>query len=252
MSDALLASLDHERRSSGVPSSHGDTWREHAPDGSECRIVYAHVAECEVDAVIDREVSRAVAHGYTLEWKVYGHDTPSTLPERIVAAGFEAHAVENVLVLPLNDDALMPFVAPAYEVRRVHDEDGLNDVADISREIGRADVEEEQQRLAAILRDAPDDMSVHVAYVDDAPAACGRIHFNASSESAELAGGRTRSTHRHRGLFTALVGTRLREASARGRTHVWVDALPTSEPILRKRGFQFVTRTQPFTYEPAA
>ncbi len=37
---------------------------------------------------------------------------------------------------------------------------------------------------------------------------------------------------------------------ARNRTHAFVDALPTSEPILLKRGFQFVTHTQPFMYEP--
>jgi predicted GNAT family acetyltransferase len=61
-----------------------------------------------------------------------------------------------------------------------------------------------------------------------------------------LAGGRTSPAYRRRGLFTAVVGARLREAAARGRTHVFVDALPTSEPILLRRGFEFVALTQPF------
>jgi predicted acetyltransferase len=68
--------------------------------------------------------------------------------------------------------------------------------------------------------------------------------------SPKLAGGRTVTTHRRRGLFTALVGSRLREAASRGCTHAFVDALPTSEPILTKLGFTSLTSTQPYTYEP--
>ena len=82
------------------------------------------------------------------------------------------------------------------------------------------------------------------------PASCGRVYFRSGGPYAELAGGRTKPTHRRKGLFTALVGSRLREAQQRGRTHVFVDALPTSAPTLRKRGFRFVTKTQPFVFEP--
>jgi predicted GNAT family acetyltransferase len=172
------------------------------------------------------------------------------LRDRLLAAGFEPDAVESVLVLPLNEAALGAFDTPEYEIRRVHDTDGLDDVAHISSEIGRTNAEAEKHQLALALRDTPDELSVHVAYVDGEPVACGRIHFWKNSDFAELAGGRTTTTHRNRGLFTALVAARLHEALARNRTHVFVDALPTSEPILRKRGFQFVTDTQPFGYDP--
>jgi predicted GNAT family acetyltransferase len=185
-----------------------------------------------------------------LEWKVYSHDAPPELAERLMSAGFEADDRESVLALPLSETSVAAFGAPPYEVRRVHDHDGLADVAEISREIGRTDVESERHRLAAVLRDSPRDMSVHVAYVDGEPVSTGRIHFREGSHAAELAGGRTRTTHRNRGLFTALVASRLQEALDRGCTHVFVDALPTSEPILRKRGFRFVTHTQPFVYAP--
>jgi hypothetical protein len=62
----------------------------------------------------------------------------------------------------------------------------LMDVAAISREIGRTNVEEEQGRLALALRDTPDQMSVHVAYIDGEPVACGRIYFKENSDFAEL------------------------------------------------------------------
>jgi len=51
-------------------------------------------------------------------------------------------------------------------------------------------------------------------------------------------------------LFAAVAAARLREAAARGRRYVFVDALPTSEPTLTRLGFVALTTTQPFTYEP--
>lgn len=250
MTAHILRSLDRERRSAGEPSLCGGIVREHSPDGSECRIVYSHCTAEEIEDVIRDEILRAESGDYTLEWKVYGHDAPHNLGDCLLAAGFEPDALESLLVLPVNEEALAAFDAPAYEIKRIHDAEGLNDVADIAREIGRTNVEEEKHRLASVLGDTPDELSVHVAYVDGEPVACGRIHFKETSGFAELAGGRTKTTHRNRGLFIALVAARLREALVRNRTPVFVDALPTSEPILRKRGFQFVTHTQPFVYEP--
>jgi hypothetical protein len=246
----LLSRLDRERRASGELSARGNVVREFLPDGSECRIVHAHCTADEIENVIRDEISRADARNYTLEWKVYGHDGPPNLRDSLLAAGFEPGDLESLLVLAVNETTVAALDAPAYEIKRVRDAEGLNAVAEISREIGRRNVEEEQHRLAEILRDTPDEMSVHVAYVDGEPAACGRINFGENSDFAELAGGRTKTIHRNRGLFTALVASRLREARERSRTHVFVDALPTAEPILTKRGFEFLTHTQPFVYEP--
>ncbi|WP_437868640.1 GNAT family N-acetyltransferase [Sorangium sp. So ce363] len=134
---------------------------------------------------------------------------------------------------------------------RVEDERGLADVAEISRDIGRRDVDAETRRLAGILRDTPDGMTVHVLRFNGEPVACGRTHYAEGSEFAELAGGRTQSAHRGRGYFSALVRHRLAEALARGRTYALVDALPTSEPILRRLGFTVLTSTRPYVYEPA-
>ncbi len=245
----ILMRLDRERRAAGEPSPRGGVVREPSPDGAECRIVYSSCTAEEIQGVIRDEIARAESGDYTLEWKVYGHDGPRNLGACLLAAGFEAEPLESVLVSPANAGALAAFDAPAYEIKRIHDCEGLDDVADISRQIGRTNVEEEKHRLALALRDTPNELSVHVAYVDGEPVACGRIYFREGSEFAELAGGRTKTTHRNRGLFTALVAARLREALARNRTHVLVDALPTSEPLLQKRGFQLVTHTQPFVYK---
>ncbi len=92
----------------------------------------------------------------------------------------------------------------------------------------------------------PNNMSVYITYVDGEPAACGRVYFHESSRFAALYGGNTRERFRERGLFTQLVAVRVREAVSRGIVDICVDALPTSEPIFRKCGFEIVTHTQPF------
>ncbi|MFB9906925.1 GNAT family N-acetyltransferase [Allokutzneria oryzae] len=242
----VLDDLDRQRCALGV--SDGAVVREFSPDGTECRIVFAYCADSEIEDVIGAEKARADAHGYSVEWKVYSHDALSGMEERLLAAGFEAEPVEQVLVLPLTEDAVAAFDSPGVDVRRVRDEAGLRGVAEISRSLGRGDVDAEVSRLSDVLRESPAEMSVHVAYLDRVPVSCGRLHFAEDSQLAELAGGRTNPAYQRRGLFVAVVGSRLREAVERGRTHVVVDALPTSEPILLKRGFERLTSTQPFAY----
>ncbi|MFH8476841.1 GNAT family N-acetyltransferase [Streptomyces sp. NPDC018000] len=248
----LLAGLDGERRAVGSSTGRGGVVREHAADGSERRIVYARCAPEELDEVIKEETDLAQRLSYTLEWKVYGHDTPTDLGERLITAGFEPDDRESVLALPLSEGALAAFDPAGRDIRRVVNEQGLDDYAEIAAALGRRDAQQERQRLACELRDVPGAMSIHIAYVDGRPAACGRVYFRPGGPYAELAGGRTRPEHRRQGLFTALVGSRLREARDRSRTHAFVDALPTSDPILRGRGFEPVTWTRPFVYEPGA
>jgi hypothetical protein len=253
VSTGILAVIDAERRASGEAAGRGGVVREHAAGGSECRIVYSHMSAEEADDVVREEMALARDRRWTLEWKVYGHDGPSDLSGRLLAVGFEAGDPEQVLVLAVSELALASYGARSGSViRRVRGGAGLADYAEIAREIGRKNPEEEQKELAYLLRHAPDTMSIYVAYVEGEPVAGGRIYFREGSSCAELAGGRTKATHRRRGLFTAVVGARLKEAHARGRELVFTDALPTSEPILTKRGFRRVTSTRPFVYDPSS
>jgi N-acetylglutamate synthase-like GNAT family acetyltransferase len=249
MTPDILRKLDLERCAAGRLSGRGDIVKEYSPDGSRCLIVYSCCSVADIDEVIRDEMSQADAGGYCLEWKVYAHDLPPNLKERLSAAGFEQGHVESVMVLPITERRLAVFDAPPYEIRRIRLE-GLSDIAVIAREIGRTDVEEEQQRLAALLRETPDQVSIFAAYIEGEAAACGRVHFTKGGEFAELCGGRTVPAYRNRGLYTALVRTRLREALARNRKYALVDALPSSASILMKRGFERVTCSQPFTHQP--
>jgi N-acetylglutamate synthase-like GNAT family acetyltransferase len=243
----FVAALDGERRLGGEQSKRGGIVREYSPDRSRCQIVYSRCSDREIGEIVRLEVIRAQLRGYVLEWKAYGHDLPASLTKWLVDAGFVAGDVENVLVASTEDRG---HDVGEYEIQRILDDPGLDDYVDVSRQLGRVDADQEADQLAMILEDAPEELSVYIAYVDDLPVACGRTHFKAGSVFVELAGGRTKTTHRRRGLFSALVATRLAQARDVGRTHAFVDALPTSEPILRKLGFEYVTTTQPFVYDP--
>ncbi len=248
----LLNLLNWERQTVVYPgvTRQSDTGviKEMAADGKSCEVVYSSCSEMDVDVVIKHQIEMSRRGRYDLEWKLYGHDRPHCLGERLSAAGLQAGDRESFMVLPAKDASLERFGTVECDIRRVTDRRGLRDYQLIMPErIGRGR-EADTERYAVTLENYPDNMSVYVAYVNGEPAACGRIYFHTDSRFAGLYGGNTREQFRKRGLFTQLVAARIREAVDRGVAYVCVDALPTSEPILGKRGFEIVTYTQPYFF----
>ncbi|MCF2435063.1 hypothetical protein LV779_12445 [Streptomyces thinghirensis] len=197
-----------------------------------------------------------------LEWKVYGHDRQRGLAAGLEAAGFEPDEEEQVLVLPVAEASSALFDTSGYDVRQVTDAAELDDYAEISRQIGRHNPDEERRQLARLLEEQPDVMSVHIAYAQGEPVSCGRVHFQAGSPFAELAGARTKTTHRRQGFFTARWlpaaagrGARLRPAGHRCAAHLRTDPaqarlrgghLHPAVP-LRAGGTAFLKRLNPVT-----
>ena len=79
----------------------------------------------------------------------------------------------------------------------------------------------------------------------------GRVDLPRGSDFAGLFGGITLPEHRGRGLYRATVARRAELARERGYRFLYVDALPTSRPILERLGFVALTTTTPFSV-PAA
>lgn len=251
MSGEILSLIDVERRQLRSGSSYTEFVLEAGSGEADRLVTFCRVSEDCVDELIQQQRARADRLGYALEWKVYGHDTPHDLVERLVAAGFEAEPVEQVMALQVDRLSFAAFPESATAViKRIEQVAELEAVAEISREIGRTRVDEERARLAAALAGDPLSVSVYVAYLDGEPAACGRLHVATTRSFGELCGGRTKTKFRSRGLYLALVRARLMEAAQRKLAYVTVDALPTSQPLLEKRGFAAVTWTRPLRYEP--
>jgi GNAT superfamily N-acetyltransferase len=79
-----------------------------------------------------------------------------------------------------------------------------------------------------------------LAYLDGRPVACGRAAF--CDRGGQLFAGATLPEARGRGAYRALVRARWDEAVRRGTPALVTQAAPMSEPILRRLGFEEVTR----------
>ena len=246
----ILDRLDADRALSGEPSPNGDVVRWFTPDRLNCTLAYSRCTDVDIDEVIRREAALATTGGYGLEWKTYGHDKPVDLRTRLAAAGYEAEPVEKFMVLRLTSEAVNAFDAPRqnphpnppleHDVRRVETLDDFLATCD--------DPERDRDWFGQELEQNPDSMSLYVAYVDGLPVAGARLAYNGRSEFAGLYGGKTLPAFRNQGHYIALVAARVREAYERGIAYVFIDALPTSEPIVAKRGFVAVTDTQPYIW----
>jgi GNAT superfamily N-acetyltransferase len=179
----------------------------------------------------DRGVDELVAWmrrqpGY-VEWKYYEHDGPE-LAAQLRAAGLVAEEEETVLVA---ETASIP---PAE--------------ADVR--IAAGDFVELAAQVFGSRHELPEHGVGVVAYVDGQPVSAGRIDFEPGIDFAGLFGGVTLPEFRGRGLYRATVAKRAELARERGYRYLYVDALPTSRPILERLGFVRLTTTTPYVFSP--
>ena len=126
----LLAAYDEQVRRRPVPDGPDDVV-EH--DGGVVRCVsatgwsgvtYSDLAGRDADAAIAAQLARMAG---TWEWKHYSYDAPPDLPERLLAAGFEAEEPETLMVAELDRLDLPAPAPPGIEVRAV----GADGIADL-------------------------------------------------------------------------------------------------------------------------
>src|SRR4051794_34613389 len=103
----ILAQLDWERQF--VPLGNETLRRADpvvrmgSPGGTHHWIIWSELDARNADAVIDREMAHHRGLDVTFEWKVFSHDRPEDLKDRLAARGFEVGVVENVMVLGAED-----------------------------------------------------------------------------------------------------------------------------------------------------
>ncbi len=207
-------------------------------------VVYSQLDETTADETIRAEVDyfRALGIAENLEWKLFDYDQPADLKERLVAHGFVPEDPDAVLIFDL--EAIPPALAQpvTHDVRRISDPAQLADVRAITRAVWGDEDDGGWliDWMAQTLRDAPQELSIYVAYVDGVPASYGRIDFHEGNAFAGLWGGSTLPEYRKRGLYTALVSVRAQEAIRRGVRYLTIDASPMSRAVLEKFGFQWM------------
>ncbi len=213
-------------------------------------ILYSSLNDENADAIIEREIAYFDGIGHPFEWKVYEHDSPSDLRQRLANCDFNVRERDAVMVLDLQeapDLLLQP--DPAVDLRRLTQPEQLDDIITVLSQVWPDD---EHEWVLAVLGDdlrlRPEFATVFVAYADNQPASAGWIYFHEDSQFASLWGGSTIPKYRKMRLYTAVMAARVQAAIQRGYRFLTIDASPMNTPIAASRGFQLLTYAHACTW----
>ncbi|MFR0354730.1 GNAT family N-acetyltransferase [Streptomyces sediminimaris] len=211
-------------------------------------VVWSGPDGTDADAAIAGQIAHFSRLGRTFEWKLYGHDRPVDLGQRLRAAGFVPEPEETLMIAEV---AVLDLDAEPPEGVRlvpVTDAAGAGLVADVHGRAFGADASRMREQLLARLTRDPDTVVAAVALAGDVPVSAARMELVPGTRFAGLWGGGTIEGWRGRGVYRALVAHRARAALDRGYRYLQADASEQSRPILERLGFEPLTTTTPYVY----
>lgn len=208
-------------------------------------LIYSNLTVENADQVIDNEIAYFESIRHSFEWKHYSHDNPPDLIERLRQRGFEADDPETILVLDMQDLTGVLTEPVMHDIRRITNPALVKSLVDVQAVIYGHEFDEMTQRLVWELTNYPDYISLYGAYVDDVPVASARMYYPSNSQFSSMWGGGTLEAYRGKGIYTALVAVRVKEAIQRGRRFLTIDASPMSRPIVEKLGFVPISISTP-------
>ena len=216
-------------------------------------ILYSRLTPENADQVIEEQVADFERLGLEFEWKLYDHDQPPYLRERLAAHGFEIEEAEALMVLDLAQISETLLRPVTHDIRRITDPEQIyTAVIAVQEEIWQENQAQHAEELAQELRLDGDHISFYAGYAADRPVCSAWIRFNETGSFASLWGGSTLPAHRKHGFYTALVAVRAQEAIQRGYRFLTIDASPMSRPIVARHGFQLLTFTHPCKWHPSS
>jgi hypothetical protein len=213
--------------------------------------LYCHLKPETAESTLQLQIDELRVFEGSIEWKTHRHDRPTDLGDRLKKRGFVPDTPPLVLCLDL--DVLPPSLAspPSADIRRLVDPAELNKVVAVEEQVWASDFNWLPERFSLGLR-RPGYLEIYLAYVDGMPASVGWTHVQEGSEFASLWRGSTLPALRGIGLCTAILAERVQAARVHGRRYTPVDAEPASHRILVRHGFEELTTTTTFTWEPEA
>lgn len=206
-----------------------------------------------VEAAITAEIEAFTGLGLDFEWKVYSHDAPPDLRDRLVTRGFVAREpVDAIMVLDLEalPDILRQPIPPS--IQHVTTPDGIRAVIAMLNEVWDDDLSPLGEELIHQMAHTPEALSVAAAVEDGRVVSGAWVQYMGGSRFAGLWGGSTLPAYRRRGLYTGLLAFRAVEARRRGVRFLTVDASPMSRPILEKLGFVCIALATACEWKTAA
>jgi hypothetical protein len=246
----VLELFDDERRSLFLAGVQGEVLpavtRSHGVAGGWHQISYSSLASADADQIIAEQVEHYRRLGGGLEWAAYAHDAPPDLLDRLARHGFEIGPREAVVVLDCQHTPAWLSEPGPYRVEPVRTSEDLAVFAETAEQIFGRDQTPVVRELEARLAEGSREHIAYLVYAEPGVvASVARLYTHPSGQFAGLYGGGTLAAHRGRGLYRAGVRRRALDAIALGARYLRVDALPTSQPILQRLGFEVLTYVWP-------
>ena len=216
-------------------------------------VLYRDLAGLEgadLDALIARQVEVFTARGKPFEWKLYGHDRPPDLAERLLAAGFVPEDTETVVIAAVAEIAGLPRLPEGSSLREVSARRDLERIEALEHAVWQDDQAWVADTLETEQAADPDGLVIVAAEAGGEVVCAGWVRFEPGSDFATFWGGATLPEWRGRGLYRATVAYRANLAAERGVRYLMVDASDASRPVLERLGFVAVTTTTPFVWSP--
>ncbi|WP_338674812.1 GNAT family N-acetyltransferase [Streptomyces sp. SCSIO 30461] len=215
-------------------------------------IIWSDLDDSTADAAIAEQLRYFDSLECGFEWKVYGHDRPGDLANRLLAAGFEADDEETLLVADTHALAADTGAPAGLVLREVNDAAGVDLAVRVQEQVFGRDASGLRGHLLAQLATPRPTTVAVLAMAGGEPVASSRVDLPVGRDFAGLYGGGTLAEWRGRGVYRAMVHFRARIAAARGHRFLQVDALPTSRPTLQRLGFTALSTTTPYVHRLGA
>lgn len=209
-------------------------------------VQFTDISPDHMENVILEQIEYFQTIGTGFEWKVYGSDQPPELKDRLLKLGFEEGDPESLMVCETagfipNDHKAMGDI----EVRRIRDVTELDELMDLQELVWSRDF----AWLLPELRSMWAHADFYSAYKGNTIIGSGWINYPHGSQFAEIHGGAVLPEFRGRGVYSVLLENRMSDAHKRGIKWVAVDASRMSKPILKKKGFESIDWTCPYTWK---
>lgn len=249
--EAIRRQLDFERRTLAPEGCILETLphvsRLSCADPQRHMITFSSFSDDIADGVIAEQAAHYRALAAQVEWKLYQHDWPPDLLQRLERYGFLPGPRESVLVFDLQEQRSWIDEPAAHSITCIESGEQVNRYRQSAEEIFEREHQGIVAELLSGIRRGSTRQRGYIAMDGRAAVSIGRLYTDPQSAFGGLYGGGTPKQYRGLGLYRAMVAARARAARNAGARFLIVDALPTSRPILENLGFVRLTDTWPCT-----